>query len=165
MSNKTAFPEHAHTYKGWERLAAQVIADAPNDDWRRPGGVTIGLERDVPISYRDYNTDKQKVIGMAQAVPVLFNKPLKDEMGVFVGFVLIRFLDGKKEIAEAHPIIGKLSDDDFKAAAFRILAGKCPECHALKSFSIKSRRKAGRECVILTYRCSKCGFAEKDALD
>ena len=144
-----------------QKLADEAIKHAPNEVWKYNGGCSqSGALKIIPVE--DWN---KYLLGVATVGFFKFKKPFDDGFGrgnPFIGFTLAAIEADGKIVSGTHPVIGKIEADDYcdGGLAHRF----CPKCHSLDSVKSTSRR-AGPECVHITYRCKKCDYIDCDVMD
>ena len=142
-----------------QKLADEAIKQAPNEDWKHNGGCSqSGALKIIPV--KDWN---KYLLGVATVGFFKFKKPFTDGFhSSFVGFTLAAMEAEGKIVSDTHSVIDKIESDDYCAGG--LVHRFCPKCHSLDSVKSTSRR-AGPECVHITYRCKKCSYIDFDVLD
>lgn len=150
------------------KLAEKHVKNAPNSDWRNNGKLLLSSSpQEVPVKGYNLKGYKEKILTTATVAFFAFERPFIDDCNrscPFIGFTLAAITIKGKTYSNAHPVIDKLDDDDFRQAANGFSHKFCPQCSSFNSVKHTSRR-AGPECAIITSRCSKCDYVDQDAFD
>ena len=150
------------------KLAENTVKNAPNNDWRHNGSlIPPTTTKEVPVKGYNLKDYKDKILTTATVGFFAFERPFVDDCNrscPFIGFALAVIIVNGKYYSEAHPVIGQLNDDDFRQAANGFSHRFCPQCSSFDSIKTKTRR-AGPECVHITYSCSKCSYKDYDVAD
>lgn len=168
-----------------EDLAKAVIARSPNPDWKDRGGLVLLGQRIMPIVGYDASGGDRE-FGQAITAAFEFERPLVEGPGTrwertspFVGFVLAAAqVDTDTWAINADPIIGEFRPEagpdaaygqrgrigDYDKAARGLARAFCPSCGAALTLK-SSQRVVGPEAVVVTTRCTKCGWHDEDIVD
>lgn len=135
----------------WQERAAQIVATAPNPDWKKSGW-TLLMEPPVetPLFFFDANNGyKEKQFGTAEVVFCKWDKA----DGTFIGFAVAVY-DGR--ILESCPVIDRTGTFDaesrqhaYHSVARHIEHRRCPKCGKFDT------KKFGRRVV-----SCKCGYRD-----
>jgi len=143
------------------KLARKAIKNAPNSDWKGRGCINPTTSQSLPV--KNYKGD---LLATANVGFFKFETPKEDTFGDnhFIGFTLAAITVDRKTYYETHPVIRELDEADLNNAASNFSRRFCPDCRAIDSIT-QSHRRAGPECIIVTYKCTKCSYMDRDAID